>query len=139
MSIGLLVCYRDREREDRLVSVASDAVFLDFWIPICSELGLRWLPRFSTGWLLSAQDAPHLLEELRRLERYLSCGETHAEISAHMLGRISSLVRELIEIQNNSHIDAYIGPTLQIQRRPVLSYPAISHSSVLDSKAVSSR
>jgi hypothetical protein len=117
MSIGLFIGYRDPRKEDRLIPIASDEVFHTYWKPICAELGLRWVPRFQKGWMLSIQDLPHILEELTRLRRYLACGETHAEISHHMLARISVVVRELNEVHNSVDADAFVGSPWQAQRR----------------------
>ncbi|HVO32375.1 MAG TPA: hypothetical protein VMU17_00575 [Elusimicrobiota bacterium] len=126
MSIGLFIGYRDPWKEDRLVPIASDAIFAKYWRPICSELNLRWVPRFQHGWMLSTQDMPHILEELSQLQRYLTCGETHAEISHHILARISVLRRELNEVLNNMDADAYVGSLCQSQRRVVPLYRAVA-------------
>lgn len=157
MSVGLFISYRSSQKEDRLVPIASDYIFSKHWKPICEELHLRWIPRLQHGWMLSVQDMPHILTELGQLQRYLACGETHVEISHHMLARISVLMRELNEVHKNMNADAFVGSPWQAQRRtttfhrvdvaprretPVRSGlrptdPLISHPEIMDPKAVS--
>ncbi len=122
MSIGLFIGYRDPWKEDRLIPIASDGIFIKYWKPICAELNLRWVPRFQHGWMLSVQDMPHIIDELSQLQRYLTCGETHAEISHHLLARISVLRREINEVHNSLDSDAYVGSLCQSQRRMVPLY-----------------
>ncbi len=117
MSIGLFITYRNMHKEDRLVPIASDYIFTKHWKPICAELNLRWVPRFQHGWMLAPQDMPHILGELTQLRRYLTCGETHAEISHHMLARISVSMRELNEVNMYMDADAFVGSPFQTQRR----------------------
>jgi len=125
MSIGLLVSYHDTRREDRWIPIASEDSFGHHWKPICAELNLRWIPRFQSGWMLSPQDLPYILDELGRLHRYLSCGQTHAEIRPRLMARINALIRELTEIQKMKDADAYVGCPCQPQRRPI-SFAALA-------------
>jgi len=154
MSIGLFISFRNPQKEDRLVPIASDYIFSKHWKPICEELHLRWVPRFQNGWMLSVQDMPHILMELSQLQRYLTCGETHVEISHHMLARISVLMRELNEVHKNMDANAFVGSPWrrtpaaprtavaarrEIPVRPSIRplHPLIAHPVILDSKVVS--
>jgi hypothetical protein len=155
MSVSLFIGYRDARREDRLVPIASEDIFQRHWQPISSELRLRWVPRFYSGWMLSNGDIPHILEELVRLQHHLTGGPAHAEISAHMLARISVLSRELNEVLRTLDADIFIGSPLEAQRRSAAFYradyvrestlrrrparPAISNAAEADAAKLSDR
>ena len=117
MSIGLFIGSREPQKEDRFIPIASDSVFQEHWRPTCNLLKLRWVPRFQTSWMISAQDMPHVLEELACMRQHLLENPAQTDVAPHILARLNVLIRELEEIHQSAQADAIIGTPWQAQRR----------------------
>jgi hypothetical protein len=98
MSVSLVVEYSDPEKNTRLIPIATERIFDEYWQPACKALGLKWIPLFQSGLPLPPEDIPDVLEELSRLETHLSSGsrpDIPADVREQILSRIGMLVREL--------------------------------------------
>lgn len=124
MAISLLIGYHDTRREDRLISIASDEVFVERWLPVCLELGLRWVSRFGTGgWRLTPDDCAPILKDLERLRDHVSAHVPAADGQSEWLARLSELTRELIALEHTPQAVAFIGSVWQSHNRPAALAP----------------
>ena len=111
MSVGLVIKCQDGETEARLVPIATERIFEEYWQPMCSALGLRWVPLFQSGLPLKSDDIPDVLDELLQLKAFLS-NKPHPSIpedmANHVVSRIKMLMRELQQIQEDPKAEGWI-------------------------------
>ena len=89
------------------VPVASEAFFKSYWEPAAEELGLQWVPIFSTGIDVSLEDLPDVLDELNRLKQWASRrGGVEME---QMLSRLDLLITQLPQAYRREGAVVYIG------------------------------
>lgn len=103
MSISLLI--KDATKaEQRLVPVATQAIFKSKWIPGAQELGLEWIDLMETGFDVTNENRKDVLEELRRLRAWMQPrGETCE------LERLDRLVAEVEAIRFDAGAIAFVG------------------------------
>lgn len=73
MTINLRIHYLSKERANRFIPVASTHSFKHEWLPACRELGLKWVPKFETGYPileLNEDTLPQIITELTQLRTY---------------------------------------------------------------------
>ena len=103
MSVALLV--KDTANaEQRLVPVATEAVFKSKWILGAQELGLEWIDLMETGLDVTSENCNDVLEELRRLREWM---ELRGEI--YELERLDRLVAELGAIRFEDGATVFVG------------------------------
>src|SRR5689334_8345379 len=103
MSISLLI--RDaKDAEQRLVPVATQAIFKLKWLPSAQELGLEWVDLMETGFDVTSDNRAEVLNELASLRVWM---EQRGEV--HELERLDRLVSEVRAIQFETGATAFIG------------------------------
>ncbi len=112
MSVVLLITYHTSEKENRLVPIATEGTFQDYWQPISAVLGLKWLPLFQGGVPIPAEDIPCIIDELSTLRNYIS-RKFHPALSQDMANlmeaRIDTLIPELEHFQDDKDAEIFIG------------------------------
>lgn len=103
MSVSLLI--KDtKDAEQRLIPVATQAIFKAKWIPLAHELGLEWIDLMETGFDVTKENRKEVLDELSRLrERMERNGDTHE------LERLDRLLAEVGAIRFDAGATAFIG------------------------------
>ena len=112
MSVSLLITSHNSEKENRLVPIATEGTFQDYWQPTSASLGLKWVPLFQGGIPITAEDIPFIIDELGTLRNYVS-SETHPSVPQDMANlmeaRIDELIPELKRLREDNDADIYIG------------------------------
>lgn len=103
MSVALLI--KDtKDAEQRLVPVATEAIFKSTWLPGAQELGLEWVDLMETGFDLTIGNREDVLEELIRLREWMNRrGDTYE------LERLDRLVAEVRAVRFENGATAFIG------------------------------
>jgi hypothetical protein len=103
MSVSLLI--KDMQNaEQRLVPVATEAIFKSKWLSGAKELGLEWIELMETGFDVTPENRADVLEELGRLREWM---ERRGD--SYELGRLERLVAELVAIRFELGATAFIG------------------------------
>lgn len=103
MSISLLI--RDtKDAEQRLVPVATQAIFKSKWLPGAQELGLEWVDLMETGFDVTSDNREEVLNELGSLRVWM---EQRGD--AHELERLDRLVAEVGAIRFDTGATAFLG------------------------------
>ena len=103
MSISLLI--RDaQDAEQRLVPVATEAIFKSKWLPGVQQLGLEWVDLMETGFDVTSDNCREVLNELGSLRVWM---EQHGD--THELERLDRLVAEVGAIRFETGATAFIG------------------------------
>lgn len=105
MSVGLLITSKTNSEERELIPVAAQRIFVSKWLPGCSALTLEWVPLFETGLVIDASNASAVLDELRRLEQWMT-GRSGYE---YEMERISRLIDRLDSARNQADLEIFIG------------------------------
>ncbi len=112
MSVVLLVTYHNPDKENRLVPIATEGIFQDYWQPTSAALGLQWVPLFQGGIPITAEDIPFIIDELGILRNYVS-GKIHLlipqDMANLMVKRIDTLIPELKHLQDGDDAEIFIG------------------------------
>ena len=98
MSVALLV--ENPPDNTRLVPVATERVFTEYWQPACSALNLKWVPCFQTGIELAQEDLPLVVEELAQLKCWIESAQN--EELAPVKSRIENLISELGQLRGTT-------------------------------------
>lgn len=103
MSVSLLI--KDtKDAEQRLVLVATQAIFKSNWIPGAQALDLEWIDLMETGFDVTSENRKEVLDELGRLREWMERrGDTHE------LERLDRLVAEVSAIRFEAGATAFIG------------------------------
>ncbi|WP_437793350.1 hypothetical protein [Sorangium sp. So ce693] len=108
MSVVLTTTSRQGDtRSNRLVPVAAQATFKEFWVPAAEALGLQWVPLFETGIPVERSDLPGVIRELAALRALWVSSEPHREA---ILERLDRLIDELNKINSaDDDVEIFIG------------------------------
>jgi hypothetical protein len=90
------------------IPVAAEAFFAEYWEPAAEQLGLQWVPLFSTGIDITKEDLPAVLDELARLKEWAS-NQPGGERIAKLASRIELLQAELPKALERDGAVVYIG------------------------------
>lgn len=90
------------------IPVAAEAFFAEYWEPAAEQLGLQWVPLFSTGINITKEDLPAVLDELARLKEWAS-NQSGGERIAKLASRIELLQAELPKALERDGAVVYIG------------------------------
>jgi hypothetical protein len=105
MSVSMLI---EHENEDsRLIPIATEQTFKDYWLPISAKLNLIWIPLFQTGLSLGKDDREDVLAELSRFETYLiqeAPNYLRKEIIEHISARVSNLKMEMSHLRDDATV-----------------------------------
>jgi hypothetical protein len=103
MSVSLLI--KDaKNAEQRLVPVATQAIFKSKWIPGAQQLALEWVDLMETGFDVTMENREDVLDELCRLREWM---EQHDETQE--LERLDQLVAEVAAIRFDAGATAFRG------------------------------
>ena len=112
MSVALLITYQNPGKENRLVPIATERTFQEYWQPASAALGLQWVPLLQGGVPITTEDIPFLVDELGRLKNYVS-SESHPALPQDManliLERVDTLLLELRHLQDDKDAEIFIG------------------------------
>jgi hypothetical protein len=75
ITISLRIKYHSPDEKDRFLPVATQADFEEFWLPACSELDLKLIPLFETGYPvieLNRETIPSVVDELNQIKNAMS-------------------------------------------------------------------
>ncbi|KYF90516.1 hypothetical protein BE20_05740 [Sorangium cellulosum] len=108
MSVVLMTTSRQGDtRSNRLVPVAAQATFKEFWVPAAEALGLQWVPLFETGVPVERSDLPDVIRELEALRAWCVSSESLRET---ILERLARLIDELNKINSSDDdVEIFIG------------------------------
>ena len=101
MSISLSISYNDPERVSDLIPIATHDAFYSCWLPACSQLELKWIPLFRTGYPainLDLETLPEVIDELQCLMAYLAENEDQLDsqcVAQLIIERIERLLLEM--------------------------------------------
>jgi len=70
MSVSLLINQHNNTDETRIVPIATESIFSEFWRPAASQLNLQFVPLFQSGLPINKEDLFIIIEELRKLKLY---------------------------------------------------------------------
>lgn len=90
------------------VPVAAEAFFAECWEPAAEQLGLQWVPLFSTGVDVMKEDLPAVLDELARLKKW-ALSQADGERMEKLASRIELLQTELPKALHRDGAVVYIG------------------------------
>jgi hypothetical protein len=109
MSICAIITKPENEHEQQFnVPVATELFFQQYWAPAVNELGLQWVPAFSSGIDLLKEDLPAVLDELNRLKAW-ACSELSGPLMKQMVERIERLDTELPKAFEREGVVVFIG------------------------------
>lgn len=111
MSVSLLIKYHNPGKRSRLVPIATEDTFEQYWQTASSRLALKWVPIFQSGLPLRNDDIPLIVAELDRLRDYWVESGQHdipREIAEQLLSRVKNLLIELKGIQEDPDAEGYI-------------------------------
>ncbi|UUZ90133.1 hypothetical protein LJK87_29630 [Paenibacillus sp. P25] len=97
----------DLERQFH-IPVSTEAFFAECWEPAAEELGLRWVPVFSTGIEITKEDLPEVLGELNRLKEW-ALEQSGGERMKQLVSRIDLLLAESPRALQRDGTAVYIG------------------------------
>lgn len=103
MSVSLLV-KNTLNAEQRLVPIATQAIFKSRWLPGAKELGLEWVDLMETGFDVTTDNRQEVLDELGRLREWMEQRGDRPE-----LGRLDQLVAEVEALRFEVGATAFIG------------------------------
>jgi len=103
MSVSLLI-NDTKNAAQRMVPVATQAIFKSRWLRGAQELGLEWVDLMETGFDVTDQNRKGVLEELCRLREWMERrGDTYE------LERLDRLVAEVEAIRFEVGAAAFLG------------------------------
>lgn len=105
MSIAMTIEYKDSKRDPDYVPIVGSKGFRLYWLPGCSELGLKWVESISWMIDLKAQSdiLPDLIDELSQLREYVNSpsAELSQNASEDTVAHIEDLIQWLEYVQKN--------------------------------------
>jgi hypothetical protein len=108
MSVALMVSQAGDSNTIDYSPVATQGTFRALWIPACDVLGLKLIPLFESGLLITGDMFDDLLGELGRLEAFArQRGEELGD--ANLIERIQILITKLSIYKNYLNTDVWIG------------------------------
>src|SRR5689334_9964424 len=97
MSVAVMVLDEGGPGQHRLVPLATQRLFVEQWLPLCSRLNLRFVPLFESGINLERGDLPVVRSELELLQQHVERHGTPA--TTWMLERIQVALQVLKEAE----------------------------------------
>lgn len=113
MSVALIITKRNGQADSSIyVPIATQELFVKHWIPLSTELGLQWIPRFETGASFNRHDIPNIAKEFQQLKQHIE--ETLPnlladEVATFMISRIDNVLAQLHELEIDTSVDGFIG------------------------------
>jgi hypothetical protein len=112
MSVSLLIEYPDANNSSRMIPISTEDFFKTYWLPLAKSLELPWVQMFETGVIITLEDLPVVLNELKLMKEFV-LHEPYPNITQgvldHIVGRINLLVSELNSTKNSDNLSIYIG------------------------------
>lgn len=111
MSVSLMISNPINENEEYFhLPISTERVFEDHWMPIITELDLKWVRCFQGGIELEKEDIEEVLKELKKMQNWIITYRNN-DRGKHMLERLENLNEALFYFLNNSRDDLkiYIG------------------------------
>ena len=90
MSVGLMISNPISAEEHLYLPISTEKDFQDHWMPIITELDLKWVRCFQSGIELEKEDIEEVLKELERLQDWIITYKDN-EQGKHMLERLENL------------------------------------------------
>ena len=107
MSKDLLIVDHNPHRPVELAPIASEAGFVECWLPLSTLYDLEWLPQFEWGVELSKDEVPSVIQEFIRLKELLLTNPPqnlpHHTIEA-MVGNIDGVIMTLRAAQGDQDV-----------------------------------
>ena len=111
MSVSLMISNPINENEEYFhLPISTERVFEDHWMPIITELDLKWVRCFQGGIELEKDDIEEVLKELKKMQNWIITYRNN-DRGKHMLERLENLNETLFFLLTNSRDDLkiYIG------------------------------
>lgn len=105
MSVAILIEFKDPNRDELYIPLATEGAYSSEWVPLAKQLGLSWLPLFQTGTSVSVEDLPTVMGELRRLHNVLSENRSKPSI----VERLEFVLDRLQAVDNQQVAGIFIG------------------------------
>lgn len=72
MSVSLMISNPINENEEYFhLPISTERVFEDHWMPIITELDLKWVRCFQGGIELEKEDIEEVLKELKKMQNWI--------------------------------------------------------------------
>ncbi len=104
MPVEMLVLYPNSDHESDVIPITSHRAFRENWLPVCSQLGLQWVPSFSEDLHVSHEPIQVVLDELSRL-RTAILQSPPAQKSDYLWQTMSSNLDRLIDALRKIQLD----------------------------------
>ena len=104
MSVALLIGSSDAEGAGQLVPIATESVFVQYWLPAATQLQLRWVPLLRRGIPITRSNIAPILDELGQLRAYFVVNNVPEVVS-----RIDGLAETLAHFEGCGDLDLWIG------------------------------
>ena len=111
MSVSLMISNPINENEEYFhLPISTERIFEDHWMPIITELDLKWARCFQGGIELDKEDIKEVLKELDKMQKWITIYKNN-DRGKHMLERLKNVNVALLDFINNSRGDLkiYIG------------------------------
>lgn len=102
MSVAMIIT--DRNREQRMIPVATERTYEDVWQTGARELGLDWVELMQTGIEITSENRTEIVRQLKRLGVWF---DEHCHTYENV--RLRTLVGEIERLQFDDVIRAWVG------------------------------
>jgi hypothetical protein len=103
MSVAINII-RPRTKADQMfyVPVAGQRTFDQVWAPAAENLGLYWMPQFSTGLSVEKSDMPAVRAEFIAMRDWFDANTPDRELADFLMGRADMAIRAIEETMRRS-------------------------------------
>lgn len=105
MSVAIHIKFKAAHRDPLHIPVATQGAYHTVWLPTAERLGLKWVPLFENGPVVSVNELTAVMDEFRKLRDVLASNPKNASV----LERIDSLLEELSDVPLDEVAEIFIG------------------------------
>lgn len=109
MSVSLLITSATDGQRGRMLPIASEQIFNQYWVPAATRLKLEFVPLFQTGLPVNREDIPYILDELQQLRTFFETQQVASGTTLTLIERVDGLAHMLEGLLHTSSEDIYIG------------------------------
>jgi hypothetical protein len=110
MSVGAHIQFVSEDKESLYFPLATEMDFANHWVPAAEKQGLKWMPQFQTGVLVSFDDLDTVLEEFRFLRMdFEKRGAVGESLWENFVGRIDRVLALFSNLDRSEIGEIFIG------------------------------